>query len=295
MLIVVSISVYREKPMKKEDYLLIATDLEAQIAIRFLSLQKGIKESFSLHHPHKDVSDEFSKFLMASILLGSLYKNQEASLMKLRYAHRGYGYNCEVSPRGLYRVAVVGDYKKEFKLEGGSLDVVRIEKEQQPYHSVTPASSSDVDTIFKAYLSASEQTPSHLFLHADTALFKKNFGLWIQKLPHTDDETWSKISKRFQERVCFESSFKKTSDPDKIIQNLFPDKIRILSVTKPNPFCSCSKERIIEALKLLPEADLAEIFLEGKGVKTRCDYCCTTWEVLDEEIKTMMKSSDTLH
>ncbi|MBU0505223.1 MAG: Hsp33 family molecular chaperone HslO [bacterium] len=281
--------------MKKEDYLLIATDLEAQISIRFLSLQNGMKEAFALHHPHEKVSDAFAKFLLASILLGSFNKNQEASLMKLRYAHRGFGYNCEVSPRGPYRAAIVGEYKTGIKLEGGKFDVVRIEKEQAPYHSVTPVLSDDVNDIFKEYLAASEQTQSHLFLHADPDLFKKNFGMWIQKLPNTAEETWLTMTERFQERACFGSSFKNTSDPDKIIQNLFPDKIRILSVTKPKPFCSCSKERIIEALKLLPEADLAEIFIEGNGVKTRCDYCCTTWEVLDEEIKKLMKPKETLH
>ncbi len=279
----------------KEDYLIIATDINTKASVRFLSLQKGVKDSLELHKPEEKQSDDFAGFLMLSVLMGSLYSGQEATLFKLRDASGKAGYNAEVSPKGTFRSAIIGKADNRAILQKGQLKVVRVKKSQEVYQSVVQTKGSTILNAFRSYLKESEQTESLLFVHIDTKNFENNYSLWIDRLPGATEKEWLLITQKFND-AYFNKSFANTEDPDQIIQSLFPEKVRILVVTKPVLYCSCSKERITEALKYLPEADLTDIFVKGEGVKTKCDYCHKEWVVTDEEMKEIMKSSSkTIH
>lgn len=280
-----------------QDYLLIAVDPDSKFAIRFLSLEHSLKNLLDIQKPGPDLRKEFITAALASVILGSRSDEQESTLYKLNFEESDLTINFEVSPKGPFRAAIFPAENRALYSgqETGNLKVTRLKKNNEIYESVIELNTQGVKETFQDYLKSSVQTQSVLRVHADEKDLNKNFALWVEKLPQTELKDFTKFTKRFDNTGLFKDSVLTTNDPDKIIQALFPETIRILTVLKPHLRCSCSKEKIIEALQLLPTEELVEIFMDGNGIETQCDYCKTVWHVEDSEFTDLIKTSSAIH
>jgi redox-regulated HSP33 family molecular chaperone len=281
----------------KEDYLLIGVDLKDQFAVRFLSLGHALETSLELHKPGSDLARLYAEFVLGSVLLGSRMDEQQATLYKLKFEDPKLTINCEVAPQGAFRSAIFPPENKDDELKKAphQLCIVLLKQKDDVYESYIEVDSKDVSENFQNYLNKSVQTDAIIWVHVDLDNLKNSFGVWVERLPTTTQEVWDQWSQALKQKDHFLKSFSKTDDPDKILKNLFLEPIRILAVTKPSLLCSCNKERIIGALKLLPEADLVEIFMDNKGVETVCDYCHKVWSIEDAEIQAILKMKSILH
>jgi molecular chaperone Hsp33 len=281
----------------ENDYLLIAVDSEKKYAIRFLSLNHAITESLALKKPSSHLAKIYVEFLLASTILGSRLDEQEAILFKLNFSKAELTINCEVNPRGAMRSAIFpADHQgNDISDNMGFLKVVRLNKGNEVYESIVEMNKENVNDLIRKYLEQSVQSNSLFFINADLDNPAKNYALWIEKLPDTSIEDWERFKKPYERQGFFQESFVDSDDPDVIVSRLFADPISILAVTKPKLTCACSKERILDALKLLPNEDLVDIFMEGKGVTTQCDYCQRVWEIQDEDVRHLMNVNPTLH
>lgn len=279
------------------DYLLMGVDGRAKVAIRFLSLQHVLEDTFEIH---KNISgplqDVYARFVLASVLLGSRMDDQESILYKLKIDDHNLQINCEVSPQGLLRTAIfplesVPLYSGDLE---GVLQVVRLKKNSDVYQSITRMQGRSVVNVFRDYLEKSDQSQSLLHIHTNTEDLSQSFALWIEKLPNTSDEDWAIWKNQYSDDALFKSVVTATHDPDQIVQNLFPQTMKIMAVTKPKLNCTCTGEKITSALMMLPKEDLLDIFIKGEGVDTRCDYCGKVWHTEDQVIKEMVGAHNTI-
>ena len=280
----------------KDDYILIAVDPQSRYAIRFISLENGLQSSLELHRIEAPLMAAYAEFVMGSVLLGSRADEQITSLFKLSLKHQDLTINCEVSPVGLFRSAVF-PFKNKDQFTGdltGELKVVQQLRDRQSYQSLTE-STHTVSEMFRNYLDRSMQSDSIFFLNFDESKPSKSYGLWLEKLPNTEMSDFKKFIKRFDNTEFFKSSFESNDDPDRIINHLFPEGIKILAVTKPKLQCSCSKQRIIDGLATLPTEDLVELFMDGQGIETQCDYCHTVWSISDQDVQELIKGNTSIH
>lgn len=279
------------------DYLLIAVDSAAKYAVRFLSLAHAAKESLLLQTPGIRLEKPYLELLLAGTILGSRLDDQEATLFKLNFSAIGLSLNCEITPTGALRSAIFPHESRDpSEIDwNGFLKVVRLKKGDETYESVVEMRDEGVMGAFREYLSHSVQTPCVFFVNADARRPDKNYALWIEKLPDTSLGEWHAFQTGYADGSRFFGAIAASDDPDAIMRALFDEPIRILAVTKPKLTCSCNKERILDALKVLPMEDLTEIFMDGQGVSTRCDYCRTVFEVTDGEIKALLNINPTLH
>ena len=279
------------------DYLLMGADSAAQVAVRFLSLEHVLRESLVLHKNLTGaLQDVYVRFVLSSVLLGSRMEDQDAILFKLKIEDQGIQINCEVSPKGLLRSAVfpaenVPLYTGDL---AGVLQVVRLKSNSDVYQSLTRLQGSSVVDVFRDYLEKSDQSQSIVHVHTDMNDLSQSYGLWIEKLPGTSDEDWQEWQKRFANDAEFVNVVQATRDPDQIVQKLFPEKLTIMAVTKPKLACTCSGEKITQALMVLPKEDLLDIFIKGEGVDTSCDYCGKVWHTADALIKEMVGAHNTV-
>lgn len=279
-----------------EDYILIAVDPNSRFAIRFLCLHHELEASLKLHRIDGDLQPVYAKFLMGSVLLGSRSDEQESSLFKLKLEQSELTINCEVSPFGVFRSAVF-PFANKSKFNGqvkGELKVIQQLKQKQSYQSLTEAEDSVIWT-FRNYLDRSLQSESEFHLSFDPQNLNRSFGLWVEKLPNTDVAEFRQFASRFKTPNFFSDSFAKSDDPDVIINHLFPEGIKILAVTKPKLSCSCNKQRILNGLATLSEAELVDMFMDGQGIETQCDYCHKIWSVSDEDVQDLIKGSSSVH
>lgn len=279
------------------DYLLIAVDSQKKYAVRFLSLGHAVRESIRSKNISPTIATILAEHLLSSVLLGSRHDDQESTLFKIKLNDPILSLNCEVSPKGAFRSAIFPKEHKLLDLKGffdGFLQVIRLNKKTETYQTVVEFGSHTLHQAFEEYLSKSVQTASVFLINADTKNHKKNYAIWIDKLPDTDTDEFEKFIADFKNEKRFEKAIGASNDPDKIVAALFDEPITILAVTKPVMECSCSKEKVMDALTVLPNEDLVDIFLKAQGITINCDYCEKEWFVSDEEIKKLMKAS-TMH
>jgi molecular chaperone Hsp33 len=153
---------------------------------------------------------------------------------------------------------------------------------QQPYQGVVPLDGKDIATVIENYMLRSEQMDTKLWLAADDHVAR---GLLLQKLPRNSDakdqvkqateeedlETWNRA-------VILGNTLKQeellTTDVQTLLKRLFwEETIRVFEPTQPTFFCSCTREKVGNMLKMLgkPEVDSALADLGELGIN--CDFC----------------------
>lgn len=280
-----------------KDYLLIAVDPDRKFAIRFLSLEHAARESLALKKLPASLEAPYLELLLSGVLLGSRVDDQESKLFKLHLSPLNLRLNCEVNPRGPFRSAVFPrEGAKDFAGPlAGELHVTVLNQKNETYTSSIELNAAGLTQTFRDYLEMSVQSQSLFFTNPDPSNPAKNFSLWIEKLPGTSHEEWHAVWERFADGKLFQESFQKDNDPDRIMAALFDRPPQILAVTKPSLFCPCNLEAFKKALELLPKEDLLELFMEGKGIESQCDYCGKTWRVDDESVRDMLGIKPVMH
>lgn len=276
-----------------KDYLIIAVNPDQQYAIRLACLNHAVKEELGLHNPPAKLQKVFSDFLLASVLLGSRQDDQQTLLYKLRLGGDALvQFNCEVSSNGVFRAALF-ERSAAYTQTVNELRVTTLTRGNQVYESVLEVIENDIEKTYRAYLEKSIQSHSVFYVLSDFES-KKYYGLWIEKLPSTPLTIWENIIKEWDNPHTLASAVTNTDDPDMIVRNLFKEPIQILVVTKPRIVCACNKERILDALAVRSPEDLTGIFMENNGVESVCDYCKKIWQVTDEEVKQLLKTTATV-
>lgn len=280
-----------------EDYLIIAVDPLARFAIRFASLKNAVKNTLTLHRTQGLLAQTLAEFIVGGILLGSRSDDQESYLYKLKFTHAALNINLEVNPRGAFRVALFpAEMSTQFTLPiTGLLHADRLIQTKELYQSIATINPQGIQATLTDYLGQSLQRSSLIQINANLKDPTKNFGLWIEKLPETPESDWLIFKRRFDVVDFFKNSFAVSTDPDHIMNKLFPEGFKILAITKPRFDCGCSKERILKALVTLSESELIEIFMEGTGIVVNCDYCRKEWRVTDADVKSLIKTSSSVH
>ena len=152
---------------------------------------------------------------------------------------------------------------------------------QQPYQGVVPLDGDDVASVIEHYMLRSEQLDTRLWLAADERTAR---GLLLQKLPHhggkaataplSEDEaleTWNRA-------VMLASTLKQqellSTDIGTLMQRLFwEETIRVFDPVHPQFYCSCTREKVGNMLKMLGRAEVDGALAELGQVGVNCDFC----------------------
>ena len=83
-------------------------------------------------------------------------------------------------------------------------------------------------------------------------------------------------------------------DIDQLLRRLFAEWSVIRFEPKPIQFnCSCSRERSLTALTLLPDNEITELFEEQKKVTMNCEMCGQSYVFAQTDLK--LEGNHTLH
>lgn len=271
------------------DYLIIGVDPQKQIAIRFLSLTKTTLAEINKHNITESWQPLFADLLLGSVILSSRQDDQQTILFKLKLDHSPIQINVEVNSRGHLRTAFIRNQNQSTDVVpdkiNGILKVVVLNQNNQTYESVIPLVQNSLRYSFEHYLKQSVQTDSIFCLHR--SLQQQDNALWIERLPQTKEEFWKTLTQNITQNR-FEEILNQNTDPDIILKELLGFELTILAVTHPQAVCSCTRERLLKALHTLSREELMDMFMDGKGIESTCDYCKTVWKIEDAEIKDLL-------
>ncbi len=274
------------------DYLLVCVDPQKRVAMRFLSLKHAITKTLQLKKPSRSLSLLMAQYVLGGVLIGNRASEKQSTLFKLVLTDPDVRLNCEVSPQGGFRCAIFPAASRGEEIPAelkGQLTVAALSQSEEVYESIIEFEGLGVLSMFEEYIMMSSQKEALFCLHADLDNLDKNYALWIEKLPGTSDEEWDEYKSRFAGGMRFLNSFKNTDDPDRMMEYLFDRNFKVLHVHYPELTCICSRERFVDAIKILPREDLLELFMQNQGITSQCEYCQQVWEVTDKEVRRFLK------
>jgi molecular chaperone Hsp33 len=185
---------------------------------------------------------------------------------------------------------------------------------QQPYQGIVPLDGDDMATVIENYMLRSEQLDTKLWLAADANVSR---GLLLQKLPRhsgkidqveqaseADDlETWNRA-------VILASTLKQdellSTDIQTLMNRLFwEETIRVFDPAHPQFFCSCTREKVGNMLKMLGRAEVDDALAELGQLGINCDFCgkhydfdkvdCAQLFASDTPVETLIPASEIKH
>lgn len=172
------------------------------------------------------------------------------------------------------------------------------QREANRYQGIVSLNSDTLARAFEQYFEQSEQLPTRL------VLFKRGdqaAGLLIQQLPgHTgQEEDWIRTQLLF-DTLRPDELF--DLPPEEILYRLFHEEaVRVLNVDALRFGCSCSRERVENALISLGQDEIAEAIAENGEITVNCDFCGQAYFFSAEQSmalfwpKTVLPGSERLH
>ena len=182
----------------------------------------------------------------------------------------------------------------------GYLNVIRDNGFGEPFTSTVELVNGNIAEDLASYLYHSEQTPSAVFI--GEKIQNKNIissgGLLAQVLPkkETDPLLVSLLEERCKEINSFrEDLFKSKDNLLSLIKNIFPDiddkSISEKARTQKVRFeCRCSRQRSLNAMKMLDKKELEDILNKEGKAELVCEFRKNKYLINSEEIKEMIKN-----
>lgn len=145
---------------------------------------------------------------------------------------------------------------------------------KERYQGIVPLSGDSLAECLDAYFAGSVQLPTRLWLAANDA---RVAGMLIQRLPmvaneDTDEnDDWRRL--QLVAATVTNEELIGLAGPD-LLRRLFAEDDLRLFRGRPVVFsCSCTRERVAVALRLLGRTDIDSLVEERGSVDARCEFC----------------------
>lgn len=179
-------------------------------------------------------------------------------------------------------------------LNGGQLVITLDPYEGQRYQGIVALDQDTLMACLEGYFASSEQLPTKLWLAADS---KSAGGLLLQKLPedarNKDSDAWIRLG-HLAATLTNEELLH--LEQHELLHRLFHEET--LRIFEPHTLkfgCTCSRERIANALASLGEEELKEALKDKGELATQCHFCNTHYVFTKDDLPALLneKTVDT--
>ncbi len=263
-----------------------------------------VNAAIDYHHPAPTAAAALGRTLLAASLMGCMLKDAGNSLT-LRIDGDGPAKTVlAVSDYvGCVRGYIANPNADPARKPSGKLDVgaaigkgtLHVMKDlglKEPYHGMIPLVSGEIAEDVASYYVQSEQTPTVCALGV---LMEKGRcigagGVLIQLLPFADEETVAKLEKN-AENLANVSRLVKDGMTNAQIMEIALDGVEydFFDALDAEYRCTCSKERMGEALLTLGPGELFKMLKEDGQIETCCHFCDQKYVFHGEDIEAARK------
>ena len=160
------------------------------------------------------------------------------------------------------------------------------------YQGIVALAASDVAGLIEHYRTASAQLASRLVLATRDGVAA---GLLMQRLPGSgadDDATWARLSRRIADYPA--ERLLDHADAGAVLSALFPDDdLRIFAARTARFRCSCSRERVDNALRIAGREEIEAALADRGTVDVTCEFCNRHYAVAAAEARALFATQAT--
>ena len=157
--------------------------------------------------------------------------------------------------------------------ERGRLAITLDPKDGGPiYQGIVALEASSIATLIEHYLDTSEQIPSRMVIQRDDGHVR---GLLLQRLPGStsaDDSLWTRAQEALDDVAPGE--LLRAADAAALLTTRFgTDDVRLFESQSTRFGCSCTRDRVANALRMVGQQEVEEILDEQGEVQVTCEFC----------------------
>jgi molecular chaperone Hsp33 len=204
---------------------------------------------------------------------------------------------CNTGKQGGDQLRAIARYKGEplgqnlqELLNGGQLVITLDPYQGQRYQGIVALDQPSLAACLEGYFTSSEQLPTRIWLDADRLAAG---GLLLQQLPddshNKDKDAWNRIS-QLSSTITSEELLH--LDQHQLLHRLFHEEtLRVFPPHQLSFGCTCSRERIADALASLGESELQQVLEEQGTISTQCHFCNTHYSFSAQDLTEMINSN----
>jgi len=147
--------------------------------------------------------------------------------------------------------------------------------EGERYQGIVDLSSGDIGNALEDYMLRSQQLETRLWLFANASSAS---GMLLQKLPegfsddmHNDEDAWSRVTQladTVQTEELSQLPF------EELLHRLYHEEdVRVFEKHLVSFRCSCTRERVVDMLRMLGYEEVQSVFDTEPNVGVRCQFC----------------------
>lgn len=177
------------------------------------------------------------------------------------------------------------------ELTGGGRLAITIERHQarERYQGIVLADTDTLANCIEAYFLQSEQLATRIWLAADG---RAAAGMLLQQLPGResapggDEDGWQRAGMLAATLTARELLDVETP---RLVRRLFHEESLRLADQRAVAFrCSCDRQRVEGALRLLGRAELDEILSAEGRIEVRCEFCNKAYELDTVDVERLL-------
>ncbi len=259
-----------------------------------------VNAAIEFHHPAPTAAAALGRTLIAASLMGCMLKDK-GNALTLRIDGDGPA-KCILAASdylGCVRGYIANPNADPPRKKNGKLDVgaaigkgtLHVMKDlglKEPYHGMIPLVTGEIGEDIAAYYVQSEQTPT---LCALGVLMEQGKcigagGVLIQLLPFADDATVTKLEENADKLSHISRMVADGMTPQQILDVALEGiPYDLFDAIDAEYRCTCSKERMGEALLTLSPGELFKMLQEDGQIETVCHFCDQKYIFHGEDIE----------
>ena len=248
--------------------------------------------------------------LTGAVLLAALLKDEQS--VRLRFEGSGPlgKIITEAGHAGWVRGYVTAP-QAEVPLRQGRIDVaaglgragfLTVTKDigmNHTYEGTVQLFTSEIAQDIAYYLSESEQVPSAVglgvHLEPDGGIAAAG-GFLVQSLPPADEELIAAMEERVNGISSITELLRRGTAPEAFVALLLADIPYHLTARTPLVYaCSCSREKMEQAMLSLGRKELTEMVAMEEGTEVQCEFCRDSYRFSRLDLQRLLASGSQLH
>lgn len=264
-----------------------------------------VQEACRKHDVGPLAAAALGRALTGAVLMGALLKGNQSVALKFEGNGPLGKVITESGGEGSWCRGYVANPHADLPLKNGLIDVaggigqagiLSITKDigmKQKYQGTIHLVSSEIGEDIAYYLTTSEQIPSAVALgvqlNPDGTIGAAG-GFIVQSLPPSDEELIESMEEVMTGMDSVTTMLLAGKSPRDILATLFADTPHKETLTTDIEYkCSCSREKMEQALLSLGFDDLKSLLEEEGGAQVNCEFCRGSYIFDAEELKKLVK------
>jgi molecular chaperone Hsp33 len=165
----------------------------------------------------------------------------------------------------------------------------------QIYQGIVALEATSIATLIEHYLATSEQIQSRLVLATGSDGAAR--GLLLQRMPgasSSDENAWTRACEGAAE--LDQAALFGAPDTATLLQRAFAaDDVRLFRPRGARFACSCSPQRVANALRLIGRDEVESILAEQGSVDVTCEFCNRRYTLDAAEARALFDGDDVAH